>query len=358
MIFPAALLAAAALLCAGCAKIGEPQPPGVEVPEAATDLTAKQISDRVVLTVSTPDRNTSGAAVTSLRSLEVYRLAGNSNAAADALPDEDFARQAAPVFSIPASRFAEYRNGSVFTIEDGLLLPNRSSIYSRSFRYAVLFVNDKNQAAGFSNQAVIAPVAIPAPLVGVSARVAETFIHLTWTPPSENMDGSRPARIAGYKVYRSEDERQFPAGPAHSGILRNPEFKDEHFQFEKTYFYWVSVVGNPQDPYAESLPSEAAPVSPKDVFAPAPPEDFHAVLKDGTVYLLWTPSSSSDAAGCRIYRIDGESSEKRLLNPDLIVKPSFQDRNLETRGKYEYLVTAVDAQGNESAAARTTIEVP
>jgi hypothetical protein len=347
------------LLTAGCAKIGEPQPPEIQIPEAAADLTVKQLSDRVVLTVSKPSRNTNGSAVADLRSLEVYRLAGDPNAeAANPLPKESFASQAMPVFSIPAARFPEYSDGAGFTIEDKLLTPNRSTIYSRLFRYAVLFVNNKNQAAGFSNQAAIAPVPIPLPPANLSADVAELFIHLKWSAPTENMNGSSPPRIAGYKVYRSEEAQKFPSIPMNSDLITNPEFKDGVFQFDKTYYYRISVVGKLQDPYAESLPSEVLSVPTKDIFPPAPPGSFNAIHENGTAYLLWFPSSSPDVAGYRIHRLEEGESEKHLLKTGLITIPNFQDNDLKPGRKYEYFLTALDAHGNESAAVRATVQVP
>jgi hypothetical protein len=347
------------LLTAGCAKIGEPQPPEIKIPEAAVDLTAMQLSDHVVLKVSKPSRNTNGSAVADLRSLEVYRLAEDPSAeAAKPLPIEIFAIQAAPIFSIPAARFPEYSDGTSFKIEDKLLVPNRSTIYSRLFRYAVLFVNNKNQAAGFSNQAVITPVPIPSPPSRLSADVTESFIHLKWTVPSENINGSSPARIAGYKVFRSEEAQNFPPIPINPDLITNTEFKDGVFQFDKTYYYRISVVGKLRDPYAESLPSEALPVATKDVFPPAPPDSFNAIQENGIAYLLWFPSSSPDVAGYRIYRLEDGLSEKRLLKTDLIAIPNFQDGAIKPGKKYEYFLTAVDTHGNESSAVRATVQVP
>jgi hypothetical protein len=347
------------LVTASCAKIGEPQPPETQIPEAAVDLTVKQLSDHVVLTVSKPSRNTNGSAVADLRSLEVYRLAGDRNAeASNPLPKEIFAMQAVPVYSIPAARFPEYSDGNSFTIEDKLLIPNRSTIYSRLFRYAVLFVNKKHQAAGFSNQAVISPVPIPLPPSRLSADATESFIHLKWAIPSENINGSIPALIAGYKVYRSEEAQKFPSIPINSDLITNPEFKDGAFQFDKTYYYRISVVGKLQDPYAESLPSEVLSVSTKDVFPPAPPSSFNAIHENGITYLLWYPSSSPDVAGYRIYRLEEGESEKRLLKTDPITLPNFQDRDLKPGRKYEYFLTAVDTHVNESSAVRATVQVP
>jgi hypothetical protein len=349
-----ALLAIGILCGADCAKIADPQPPQALIPEAAVDLAAKQVSDYVVLTVSKPGRNTNGSPATNLRSLEVLRLAGISKT--DALTGDGFARQASPILSIPAGKFSDYLHGDSFVIEDKLLIPRRSVIYSSSFRYAVVFTSNKNQAAGFSNQALIRPVPIPLPPT-LTADVTESFIHLKWAAPSQNMDESKPARIAGYKIFRSEDSK-IPLSPVNTDMIVEREFKDGNFQFDKTYYYRISVVGSIQNPYAESLPSDAIAVSAKDIFPPQPPGNFHAVFQDGAAYLLWVPSPSTDVAGYRIYRLEPGVAQMRLLKAELITMPSFQDSGLKTGVKYEYYVTAVDAHGNESAAVGATVQVP
>ncbi len=355
-----ALLAMGMLWGSGCAKMGEPAPPVVLIPETAFDLTAQQVSDHVVLTVSKPERNTDGSPVATLRSLEIYRFAekvANSNQAVPLTP-ERFSREATPIFSIPADRFPEYLDENKLIIEDKLPILNRSEIYSYLFRYAVLFVNNKNQSAGFSNQVSIAPTPIPSPPSGLSADVTEPFIHLKWQPPSKNMDGSIPARIAGYRIFRSEEPQKFPSHPLNSDLIANSEFKDSGFQFDKTYYYRIRIVGSLQNPYAESLLSETLTVVTKDVFPPEAPTKFNAILENGIVYLLWTASASKDAAGCRIYRRETGSSEKRLLQSELITIPSFQDSGIKPGQEYEYLATAVDTHGNESAAALVKIQIP
>jgi hypothetical protein len=353
-LFTVVLLVIGILSGAGCAKIADPQPPQVLIPEAAGDLSAKQVSDYVVLTVSKPGRNTNGSLAGSFRSLEVLRLAGISKT--NPQKEDGFDKLAAPILSIPAGKFSDYLHGDSFVLEDKLLIPHRSAIYSSSYRYAVVFTNNKNQAAGFSNQAIITPVPIPlAP--AMNAEVTEFFIHLKWAVPSQNMDGSKPARIAGYRIFRTEDP-QNTYSLLNTDLIVDPEFKDGNFQFDKTYYYRIIVVGSVQDPCAESLPSEAIAVPAKDTFPPQPPGNFHALFQDGTAYLLWIPSPSTDVAGYWVYRRDPGVLQRRLLNPELITIPSFKDSGLQVGGEYKYYVAAVDSHGNQGDAVGATIQVP
>ena len=47
-------LAVWAAFSAGCAKVGEPQPPEIRIPKPAADLTAHQVSDAIVLKFTKP----------------------------------------------------------------------------------------------------------------------------------------------------------------------------------------------------------------------------------------------------------------------------------------------------------------
>ncbi len=167
------VLAAWAAFSAGCAKVGEPQPPEIHIPKPAADLTAHQVSDAIVLTFTKPVLNTDGSSATTLARVEVFRLLEDlqpgphaKSAAGRTVRSE---RGAHPVHCV--AQFSRFSAGGILCCRDTPELPDTSSIYSHAFRYAVLFINKKNQAAGFSNQAFIAPVAIPLPPAGISASV-------------------------------------------------------------------------------------------------------------------------------------------------------------------------------------------
>jgi hypothetical protein len=351
------LIALGMFLTAGCAKVGEPQPPEVHVPKPAVDLVARQSSDSIVLRVSMPEQNTDGSPATTLRTLEVLRLVDEAKGQNRApLPQDAFIKQAVRILSIPAARFPSYLHEKILVIQDKLTPLDSSVIYSSAFRYAVLFINKKNQTAGLSNQVLISPVPIPRAPAGLSAEVTEVSIKLKWTQPTENMDGSKPARIAGYNLYRSEEPNQFPSVPINSDPPQNTEFEDRKFQFDKTYYYAASVVGSLKEPYAESLASEAISVAARDVFPPDPPDNFNAVRENGTVVLLWTPPAAPDVAGYRLYRQEVGTTARQLFQDELITALSYRDKSASPDKAYEYGLKAVDTHGNESAAVTTTVE--
>jgi len=352
-------LAAWAAFSAGCAKVGEPQPPEVHIPKPAADLTAHQVSDAIVLTFTKPVLNTDGSSATTLARVEVFRLLEDlrQGLTPNPLPEEQFVQSAVRILSIAAPGFPDFLQKESFVIQDTPELPVKSSIYSHAFRYAILFINKKNQAAGFSNQAFIAPVAIPFPPAGISARVMEDAIRLSWVEPSENMDGSRPPRFVGYDIYKSKDPQAMPSVPVNPNPLPKPEFEDRDFQFDQTYHYAIRMVGSSHNPYAVSLLSDILRVEARDTFPPAPPESFNAVREGSDVVLLWAPSESPDVAGYRIYRLDKQSDSRALLQNNMITALSIRDRQVESEKQYEYSIQAVDAHGNESAPVRTEVDI-
>jgi hypothetical protein len=350
------LVLTAALLSAGCAKIGDPRPPEIRIPARATDLAARQVSDFVVLTVSKPERNTNGSEVTTLKNVEILRLTAEEGAEdVKSISEKQFISRAVRIISIPASRFPEFLTDKVFVFQDRFPA-EKSSIYSHTFWYSAMFVNNKHQSAGLGNRVSVKPVPLPPPPGEISSEETQNHILLRWKSPSENTDGSRPPRIAGYNVYRTEVPGRFPPAPLNPAPIQATEFQDTDFRFDATYYYRVTTVGSMQKPYPESLPSNTVTISTKDVFPPAPPGEFSAIFQGKEVVLLWAPSSSADVAGYRIYRREKGSPDRQLVNSDLIRSLSFRDHQVVPGKKYEYEILAVDAYGNVSHPVKADSE--
>jgi hypothetical protein len=348
------LLTVVLLSITGCAKIADPQPPEILVPKAALDLTASQRAGAVVLRVSIPLQNTNGSPVRTLQSVKVYRHASDTSKLKHFMPisESQFGLEAVPILSIPEERIPDYRQADFLVLEDSFSGLEQSLIYTHTFRYAVLFVNDKDQAAGFSNQAVIAPVRMPPPPSGLTVEVTEASIHLKWEAPLENIDRSAPDQITGYNLYRSTEQDRIPTTPLNSSPLKRPEFKDVRFHFDRTYYYRVSVIGGSQDLPAESLLSNELMVTPRDVFPPQPARNFSVLFEGDFNLLLWSPSPSTDVAGYRITRREEGTTTEQLLQHEVISGNSYRDINIQPGKTYEYTLTAIDTFGNTSSAVQ------
>jgi len=350
------IVCAICILMAGCARIADPKPPEHRVPEAVYDLDARMIGDEAVLTFSLPERNTDGSPARNIRSLEVFRITEKSETGHPAsltdladLSEKNFLDRATRVFSIPAARFPEYTRGKVFVVRDSPPATPETNIYSLRFRYAAVFVNEKSQAAGLGRQAIVQPVALPPAPRGLTAVVTENEIFVAWTPSPEKAEAALPYRVA-YNVYRSETLDDFPDIPANSVPLPGAEYRDGDFQFDKNYYYAVSVVAV-LNPPAESARSEILKVEARDIFPPAPPGNFTAVAEDGKITLFWTPSPSEDVAGYRIFRKNRAENREgygRPLHEGLITGISYRDESMEPEGDYIYEIQAIDGHGNAS----------
>jgi len=345
------------VLLSGCAKTGEPRPPTVLVARPAVDLSAIQYSDQIMLTVSVPVQNTNGSTIGSPGTIEIWRRVEDRTQGTSPAADAEFLKGAVKIQEITADKFPALQRDKRLVLRDDLSLADRSQIYSKAFRYSVRFVNRKKQSAGWSNQSIVAPVPIPPPPSNLSFDVSQDYIRLKWAAPVENMDGSTPPRIAGFNIYRSEDPKYFPPGPLNPDPTRGPEFDDRSFQFDKTYYYSVSIVGSREHPYAESLASPALMVVPRDTFPPGTPQNLNAVAAGPAVMLLWMAPPERDVAGYRIYRQEDGEAAPRLLEPEAVKTLSYRDEKVQQGKKYSYRVSTVDTHGNEGKAAEAEVEV-
>jgi hypothetical protein len=353
------LLLVGLLLTAGCAKIADPLPPLVRIPKPASDLAAIQSADAIVLTFSRPAVNTDGSPATTLKNIQILRLIEDSSGSDSQRPlaEKSFDEQAEMILAIEETDFPDYLENEVFTVRDTLKATRVPGSYPAALRYAVLFVNNKRQAAGLSNQVRIVPVSLPSYPSALSAEVTETSIQLRWEAPTQNADGTKPARIAGYNIYRSAEEGDLPDVPVNSKPVQGPEYADRNFRFDKTYYYSISTVGSLKDPYAESFRSKPYAVVVRDIFPPAPPANFNAALQGSNVILLWAPSPSGDIAGYKIFRRDKETETRQWLQRKLLTALSFRDAEAQSGKSYEYTIQAVDKHGNESETVQTEIEI-
>ena len=349
------------LFSGGCAKTGEPHAPILMLPKPPTDLSVRQYGDQALVSVSMPAQNTNGSPVTTLARVEVFRLSENEgNEGHPSIPpgDSEFLRRAVKLFSVPAAQFPSFLRNRILTIRDPLEFSDHNVIYSRVFVYAARFVNNKDQNAGLTNQAALAPIPIPPAPQNLSSEVTQDSIRIRWDPPAANMDGSTPPRFVGYNVYKTEDPAHFPADPINREPVAAAEITDPEFQFDSTYYYEVSTVGSIKGPNAESPPSAALRVTPRDTFPPGAPQNLNAVVDGGVVILLWGPAAGNDVAGYRVYRREPGAAEAALLQPALITTLSYRDPAVLSGRSYVYRVTAVDTHGNEGAPAVTTVDIP
>ncbi|MBN2684072.1 MAG: cellulase family glycosylhydrolase [Pontiellaceae bacterium] len=93
----------------------------------------------------------------------------------------------------------------------------------------------------------------------------------------------------------------------------------------------------------------------RDITPPSPPEGVTALPDDGKVWLDWKHNSESDVVGYHVYRSMTSGADYQRLNGPLPVEylpvSNYVDRSVINGETYSYVITAVDASGNESASS-------
>lgn len=341
----------AACLAGACGKRRPPLPPVESIPQRTELLSGVQRGNQVILSWPAPLRNAPDGSVQSIRRIDVYRLAEPSNAPLP-LTEEEFAARSTLIGSVPFAQIEQATTGTLSYIDPlELTEPVR-------LRYALRYVNDANQRAAFSNFLLIEPASrISQPPSVTGSETRETAIVVRWQAPPANVDGSTPANLLGYNVYRTSRSQNDPAQtPLNSSVLAPGvnEYADQAFTFGEEYVYVVRAVslgtGGGQ---VESLNSNSTSVAPQDVFPPSPPDNIsRAVSSPPTrISLFFAANPERDVVGYNVYRstdIDLPKDQWIKLNRTLLERTTFQDETVQSGVKYFYYLTAVDGAGNTS----------
>jgi hypothetical protein len=351
------LLLASALILVGCGKRRPPLPPVESVPQRTELLSGAQRGNQVILSWPAPRRNAPDESVQSIRRVDVYRLAEAVN---DPLPltEEEFSARATLIGSVTQAQMEQPTETLSYTDELTLSEPVR-------LRYAVRYVNAAGQRASFSNFLLIEPAASVSrpPVVAPSPEIKENAIVLRWEAPEANVDGTRPANLLGYNVYRSAASQNQPAQtPLNSRPVVATSFADQAFAFGEEYVYVVRAVslGTGGEP-VESLNSNAVTSKPVDVFPPAAPSGLTAAASPAPlrISIFFAANLERDVVGYNLFRSTDASLPKEQwtkLNRTLLDRTTYQDEAVKSGQRFYYYVTAVDAAGNESHSSDVVSE--
>jgi hypothetical protein len=350
-------LCLAAFISGACGKRRPPLPPAESVPQRTELLSGVQRGNQIILVWPAPRRNASDESVQSIRRMDVYRLAEAFDDPLS-LTEEEFSARSTLIGSVPFETIRRPAESITYVDELSLSEPVR-------LRYAVRYVNASNQRASFSNFLLIepAPSVSQPPVLDAQFEVTQSAVTLRWQPPASNVDGSTPANLLGYNVYRAARAQNEPAqtplnsAPLAAGANR---FSDQTFSFGEEYVYIVRAVslGTGGAP-VESLNSNALVVKPLDTFPPSAPSTPTAAasLTPLRVSLFFAANPERDVVGYNVYRSEDAGLPKERwtkLNRALLERNTFQDEDVRRGVKYFYYVNAVDSAGNTSAPSDVT----
>ncbi len=300
-----------------------------------------------------PARNAPGGNVQHIARADIYRLA-EPLTSPQQLSEEEFSNRSSLIATMPLTD-ADF-GARTITYRDTLQYASQPA----RLRYAVRFVNASGQKAAFSNILLVEPAGkIAEKPTSLSAEATQDAIRLRWQAPTANVDGSTPASLIGYFVYRSVSEKE-PATRLNDTPVTGTEFADEFFEFQKDYFYFVRAVsaGLQTEP-VESTESNIVKFRAEDTFAPSAPTAITLAAAPGMISIFFPVNPENDIAGYKIYRStdrDVPLDRWTALTPDLIKTTTFQDTRVESGKTYFYYVTATDRFGNVSPASEIVSE--
>ncbi len=335
------------LIFVGCASIGPPLPPSLELPKPPSDLRALRKGNTVTLTWTIPLRTTDRQTVTFMGPTRICRGLGTlaeCGTPVDQMPAPAASEKAA--IALGHKQSATYTGALPAAVDDPL----------QTVTYAVEVLNGDGRGAGLSNRVVVPAVKTPGP-PEIAVQAVKDGVQVTWqigsglvANPSISYKLRLLRKASGETKSSVVTEIPVDINTAHGKLV------DQRIEWEKTYKYRATVVtvistaGKP-DTQIEGADSTDAEVFAHDVFPPDTPGGVQAVFSaeasNNSIDLIWAPVSDADLAGYNVYRHEAGTTAV-LLTAKPLTAPSYRDSNVSSGKDYFYSVSAVDVRGNES----------
>ena len=317
------LLLVLALVClSGCASIGPPEAPSLELPKPPTDLHAARKGNKVTLTWTIPLRTTDRQSVRYLGKTEICR----SEAAALKQCGTPVGEAKLPADFEQTTKSSGKKVTATFT--DNLPFEIELAHPTGFASYAVEVLNTAGRGAGISNQVRVPLLPVLLPFDDFAVHPIAQGLMISWQCPSiaEGLPGSKYL----FRIYRrleansnwtkvAEVEATHCAN-GKSGQEDPTSFLDRSFEWEETYFYRGTVVSVRESAGKPTVEVEGddtpeVKVFAHDVFPPAVPSELQAVFpgpgQQNFIDLIWTPVSDADLNGYNVYRHEaGDCADK------------------------------------------------
>jgi hypothetical protein len=317
-----AVAIAALLTLAGCAYVGDPLPPALNLPTRIQDLRATQVGAQLRVEFTVPNKTTDGLVLERVAGvdLRIGELATPFNA-------DQWAESAKEIRTLESEPAA---------VKMGIPV---ADWVGRRVVIGVRAINRKGMNSGWSNFVIVNVVPPLARVENVRAEATAQGVQLTWQSPADR-----------FQVWR-----KLPGAPdfAVAAETGDRAWLDAAAEFDKDYEYRVVAVKGD----ARSEDSAVAAIRPVDQFPPNPPQGLRILAGVSSVELSWDPNSESDLRGYRLYRSTDDGAEERIA--EMLDAPAYRDTAVATGKKYRYRLTAVDLSGNESRGlVSETVNLP
>jgi hypothetical protein len=356
-----------ALVCfSGCASIGPPEAPSLELPKPPTDLHAARKANKVTLTWTIPQRTTDRQSVRYLGKTKICR------------GDEAALKQCGtPVGEAPSPAGFERPKKSYGKKVTATFTDNLPSVIEQAHpmgfaSYAVEVLNSAGRSTGISNQVRVPLLPTLLPFNDFAGHPIAQGLMISWQCPStaEGLTGTKYL----FRIYRRlevspnwttvADVDATHCANGKSGQEDPTSFLDQTFEWEQTYFYRGTVVSVRESAGKPTVEVEGddtpeVKIFAHDVFPPAVPSRVQAVFsgpgQQAFIDLIWTPVTDADLDGYNIYRHEAGAAPVKL-NAEPVKTPAFRDAQVEAGKTYFYSVSAVDQRGNESGQSKEASE--
>ena len=377
------------LMALSCGKKGDPQPPLPRGPNAVKDLAVEQEGDDAVLSFAFPDRLQTGAPLTDLEWVEVYRIVNPPPAIAAPpragapppssggggygselrilglqerriatnvrVAEEMFYNQAQRVASLSLPAIAEATQGASIVYRDPLENLFLQEDGPHPLAYAVVSVRSGGQRSPLSNIVTLTPGIAPQAPELLPAILDEGRVCLEWVPPGQNVL-FQPVKIGGYRIYRRPLSKEAYEDPLTPAPIQGTSYIDRTAPSGVPLAYTVRATLE-ENPKVEGLPAEELVVVPLDTYPPPAPRRLDALSEPSLVRLLWDPVDAPDLAGYLVDRAEGAGAPTRLT-PAPVTDPFFNDTRVRVGVRYRYTVRSVDRAGNESSPSPEVVAEP
>jgi fibronectin type 3 domain-containing protein len=232
---------------------------------------------------------------------------------------------------------------------------DRALIGKKWYGFSFKVRDSRGRFSDFSSWLTAEPLNVAVPPRGVKADLSRTRITLTWRAPVKNLDQTEPADVAGYNVYRSVGDGE--PRRLNSARVTETTYEDRTVEFGITYRYFVRAVTGEAAPFGESVDSKPVEVEAKDTFPPSAPKGLIAISGEDYISLSWDRSREADLASYGVWRRPAGAGEYEPLTPEGIQGISYTDTRALKNVRYEYAITAVDLEGNESPKSQSVTAV-
>ena len=361
---PAALLILGTLFAIGCASPGPPRAPSLNLPQPVSDLTASRTGNSVEVRFTVPHLSTD--------KLPLYEPRHHNTSLQGHICRELAPGNCVTVATIDTPLTAT--DHTPFTWHE-TLPADLTTGQPRLLRYRVEFLSPRGKSAGLSNSGFVAAGNAPAPVEGLSTTGTRAGALLQWSSATTQGDvllqrTTLAPPAAGKAGKHNSPDIWLNSNAAADSTLDTTVTAGEPYRYTAVRRTTVTLNGH-------SIKQRSEPSTPIDftlhpIYPPAAPTGLAATgftppeqAAHYAVDLIWQPVSDADSsatlaaplAGYNVYREPlSPSGPRTRLTATPTPEPSFHDPTADPTTRYNYSITAVDGNGNESKAATIQVE--